>query len=169
MHKVSTVCFYVLAGFFVYGLGIVGFMRAPDDIDRAAFVAVLVGVCSVPLAVLMLIGFALSRFRTWKRDLGVVLISGVGFTAMVALSIGCMLFDSQGKKMFPPDFEQRVDVAMGIGVNLVLLLLGIGLLLASRASAEPAPPQAPDSAASQPAVGADTDGSNPYRPPLHHP
>ncbi|HWC91057.1 MAG TPA: hypothetical protein VG433_15415 [Pirellulales bacterium] len=159
----SAIVCYVLAGFFVYAMGLVGFMRGPDDVG-AAFTMIVEGVCAVPFLFFLLIGLALSGFKNWKRDLGVVLLSGTGVTATVALSFACMLYYPEYRKLLPPDFLDHIDnYAAGAGVNVGILVVGVALLLASRGSARPATEQNSMGAGPGTGGGSAADLSNPYR------
>jgi hypothetical protein len=167
MLKASAVVCYVLAGFFVYAMGLVAFIRAPDGAG-GAFTIIVEAVCAVPFLFFLLIGLALSGFKSWKRDLGVILLSGLAVTVTVVFTFACMLYYPEYRKLMPPDFLDHINnYAAGAGVNVAMLVLGVVLLLASRGSARPATEQNSTGTGPEASAGSAADLSNPYRSPTY--
>ncbi len=136
-RKVISIVFYVVAGFLVYMVSVLAFTNMgsmPGPPSLAAWVKfVIMGVFSAPAAVALLVGLAIGRFRHWKRDVGIVLVSGAGVTAFVVLTITSMFLSPDSKKLFPRDmFDFFSAYIAGMSSLLGLTVIGIALIMTSR-------------------------------------
>lgn len=126
MRKVFGIVFYVLAGFFVYMVCLLAFVNQPAMAKWA-----IVAGFSMPAAVFLFIGLAVARFRRWKRDSGVVLLSGAGFTAFLVFTFVCLLMTDEFKKMMKPDTLDFFG-AYASGFIFMLSVAGLGILLLTK-------------------------------------
>lgn len=136
-RKVISIVFYVVAGFLVYMVGVLAFTNMgsmPGATKPPAWAKFAVmGAFSAPAAVALLVGLAIDRFRHWKRDVGIVLVSGAGVTAFVVLTIACMFLSPDSKKLFPRDmFDFFSAYIAGMSSILGLAVIGIALIMTSR-------------------------------------
>ncbi len=137
MRKVISVVFYVIAGFFVYTVTLLAFvnMDALPSAGKAPAWAkfAIMGGFSIPAAIALLIGAAIDRFQHWKRDLGIVLVSGAGTTAVVAFTMACLLMSPEVKKLFPPgQLDVFSDLVAGVSCIAAVLAVGVVLIKISR-------------------------------------
>ena len=131
MRRVLAVCFDVLAGFFVYGACVLAFINHPVKWW-------IVGVFALPALVFLCIGLAISRFRRWRRDVGVVLLSGVGVTASIVFTFACLFMTDEFKDMMQPNSMDFFSAyASGTVFMLIIATLGIRCLKTERKRAEP--------------------------------
>ena len=98
MLKVCSVILEVIAGFFIYLLTLVAFMTLPATWK----VGIVIG-CALPALLSLAGGLALMRFRYWKRDAGVVLLTVAGFTAFSVFSMACMFMSAEFRAVMPMD------------------------------------------------------------------
>ena len=147
MRKVLGIVFYILAGFFVYVVCISAF------VNKAAIAKwTIIGGISLPALVFLCIGLAVNRFQRWRRDAGVVLLSGAGFSAFLVFTFMCLLMTDEIKKMMQPNsldfFSAYVS---GFVFMLSVAALGVLFLKTERkttkqshaeATSEPAPSSA---------------------------
>jgi len=126
MRKMFSVLCYIVAGFFIHTVILFSFINDPK-IGAGKFAVM--GVFAVPALGSLLAGLGLSRFRHWRRDIGIVFLSASGFTAFEALTIGSMLASPEFAKQFP-DHKLGFfsDYVLGFGSILLLAMFG-GLLL----------------------------------------
>ncbi len=132
-RKVISIVLYVVAGFFIYGVGLLAFtnmdaMPAGSIKPPAWAKSAMMGGFSAPAGVALLLGLAIDRFRHWKRDLGIVFLSGAGVAAFVVLTIACLLLSPDSKKLFPRDALDFFS-AYATGLSFILGLLAIGVTL----------------------------------------
>ena len=126
MRKAMGVIFYILAGFNVYVVCLLAFVNQPT-MEKWAIVAGF----SLPALVFLFIGLAVTRFRRWRRDIGVVLLSGAGFTAFLAFTFVCLLMTDEFKKMMQPDTLDFFN-AYASGFICMLSVAGLGILLLTK-------------------------------------
>jgi hypothetical protein len=122
MCKVFAIFLYVFAGFFVYTACLVAFVNQP-----AALKCGMVGGFTLVALVFLCIGLAVSRFRRWRRDVGVVLLSGSGFTAFVVFTFACLLMTDEYKEMMPPESLDLFS-AYTSGAVFMLSVIALGIL-----------------------------------------
>jgi hypothetical protein len=145
MRKVLSIVFYVIAGFFVYMVCEMAFTNLgtlPSKSEPPLWVKpAIVGGFSIPGAIALVIGLAISRFQNWKRDIGIVFVSGVGVTVFGVLMIVCILQEPEFTKMLSNNnsFAMFSDFVSGVSCILLFLVAGIVLIMSSRKE-EPAPP-----------------------------
>ncbi len=133
-RKVIGICLYIVAGFFVYLVSLLAFMdMSALPVPGPAWTKyAVIGGFSIPAAVAQLIGLAVSRFKQWKRDLGIVLVSGSGMTAFVVFTIACLLWSPETRALFPRNtWELFSDVATGVGGIVIIAGAGTALIVMS--------------------------------------
>ena len=82
----------------------------------------IVGGFTLPALVFLCIGLAVNRFRRWRRDAGVVLLSGAGFTFFLIFTFVCLLMTDEFRRMVRSDqllqFRIHIHTQRGsIGYN----------------------------------------------------
>jgi len=127
-RKVISIICYVAAGFFVYMISFLSFINEPPVAAKLA----IMGVFCIPGLISLLIGLAISRFRNWKSNTGIVLLSGAGFTVLVVFIFFCLLLSSEFRELFP---EAKLDFFNDYvtGTFCVVILLFTGALLLRKA------------------------------------
>jgi hypothetical protein len=97
---------------------------------------VIIGTFAVPGVISLLIGLAITRFQTWKRDVGIVLVSAGGATSFIAVTMACFLISPESKRYFPPDAPDMSqffgDLTAGIVSVVTSIVLGVLLIIISR-------------------------------------
>lgn len=135
MRKVSSVVLKVIAGFFFYMVSLLAFLSEPPI---HAKLGMLIGF-SVPAVAALVGGLALTRFRNWRRDTGIVLLCASGFTASVIFTFACLLMTQEFREMMRPDtLTFFSDYLTGGGVIVGLAVLGSALVKANKRRAESA-------------------------------
>lgn len=122
MRKVSAIILYIVAGFFVYAAGLLAFVDQPPASKWG-----MIAVFSLPALVCLCAGLAINRFNRWKRDVGVVLLSGAGLTAFIALTFVCFLLTEEFKEMIQPE-SLRFFSAYVSGVLFILGTTALGVI-----------------------------------------
>ena len=96
----------------------------------------IIGTFAVPGLISLLIGLAITRFQTWKRDVGIVLVSAGGVTSFIAVTMVCFLISPESKRYFPPDAPDMSqffgDLTAGIVSVVTSIVLGVLLIITSR-------------------------------------
>ena len=147
MRKVSSIILKVIAGFFVYMVSLLAFVSEPPT---GVKLGILIGF-SVPAVVALCGGLALTRFRNWKRDTGIVLLSASGFTAFLIFTFACLLMTEEFRRMMKPDTLTFFSDYLTGGVVIVgLAILGWILVKADKRKAEQGAALDGDSAALHP-------------------
>jgi len=125
-----SIVFYVVAGFFFYGVGMSAWL---DPHAAGAGKFVIMGIFLLFALLALVAGLALTRFQKWKRDTGIVLISGAAVDVMVVLSFASMMA-SPALMNSVQDSNMRLfnDYFTGVGYLVLLGLAGIALILSSR-------------------------------------
>lgn len=136
-RKVLSIVFYAVAGFFVYGVALLAFIKMdsmPEPTQPPVWAKfAMIGVFSAPAAVALLVGLAIDRFRHWKRNVGIVLVSGAGSTAFVVLTLACILMSPESKKLFPRDMLNLFSAYIaGTSTILGFIVIGVALIMTSR-------------------------------------
>jgi len=132
MRKAFGIVLYVLAGFFVYMVCLLAFVNQ-HAIAKWSIVAGF----SLPALIFLCMGLVVNRFRRWRRDVGVVLLSGAGFTAFLVFTFVCLLMTDEFKQMMHPDTLSFFNAyASGFIFILSVAALGIILLKTERTPAE---------------------------------
>lgn len=91
----------------------------------------IIGLFAVLGALPLFGGVSLRRFRTWRRDVGIVLLSASGIAATVAFGIGCMLLDEAMTEIMSKHVEAMAmfsDYVSGGSAIAAAALLGWLLL-----------------------------------------
>lgn len=115
MLKVLSVLFHILAGFFFYMVSVLAFTSTFGGLAKAAMLAGF----SAPAFVALAIGLALTRFRRWKRDTGIVLLSTSAISAFLILTMACMLASEDFRRLMPPDTLDGFSAYVTGGVVIV--------------------------------------------------
>ena len=122
LRKIISLFFYILGGFFVYGICILSFISIPE-IGSFKF-AIMVGF-SIPALIFIVIGAAIRRFQTWQSSIGIVLLSIVGFNLIGIITFISILLTPEFDKFFPDNkLASFNDYLSGFSVMLVLAGLG---------------------------------------------
>jgi hypothetical protein len=125
IRKVFSIVFFVIAGFFFYMVGLLGFVSEPSILAKWGIV---LGFTS-PAAIALLAGLALGRFRCWKRNTGIVLLSSMGVSLFVVLTFFCLLMTEEFRMMMTPDtLAYFRDYYAGSAVIAGFTILGLILL-----------------------------------------
>lgn len=135
--KIISIIFYTIAGFFLYGSCVISFFGNSPYFPYFIKIAITCGF-SIPGLIALLIGLAIRRFRTWKRDIGIILLTSAGLTLMVVFTIFCMLLSSDFEEFFPrANINFFNDYLTGFSCIILLILFGILLLIKSKKSNNP--------------------------------
>lgn len=133
MRKVAAILFHILAGFFVYMVSLLAFL----DQSALAKWAMMVGF-SLPVLLFLFLGLTMNRFHRWRRDVGVVLLSGTGFTFFLVFTFVCLLTSEEFKTSMPPEsLSVFSSYLFGSIFLLGVAALGVAFL---RADMKPAAP-----------------------------
>ena len=121
--KVFSIICYVVAGFFVYMVAILGFATMPSVAMKAG----LMFGFSIPAFLALWAGFALTRFRKKLRDTGIVFLSAAGFTTFLVFTFACLMATDEFKKMMKPDSMASFS-DYGSGFGFLAFISAAGLL-----------------------------------------
>lgn len=147
MRRVFSITLKVIAGFFFYVVNLLAFVNEPPT---GLKLGILAGF-SVPAIITLIGGLALTRFKSWRRDTGIVLLSAAGFTAFLIFTFACLLMTEEFRTMIKPDtLTFFSDYMTGGGFIIGLILLGWMLLKANKEEAEQGAALDGDSAALHP-------------------
>ncbi len=138
-RKVISIIFYVIAGFLLYIVGLLAFLNMsalPSAGEPPAWAKfAIVGGFSVPAIIALVIGLGISRFQHWKRDVGIVMVSGAGTTAFVVFGVACTLLSPESKEFLPRDkLELFSDIVTGVICMALIVVLGVALIMISKKS-----------------------------------
>lgn len=123
MRRTFSIILNVLAGFFFYAAMLLGFIKDPSAFQWG-IVCFFLLVAMIPLT----ISFSLMRFRQWKREAGIVLMSASGVTVFIVFSLACMYMTEESQKMIPQDVWLQFS-AYPSGFGMILTFAGIGYWL----------------------------------------
>ena len=136
MRKVIGILLYIVAGFFVYMVCLLAFVNQTPPIAKWGIVAGF----SIPAALFLFGGLAVTRFQNWRRDSGIVILAGAGFTSFLVFTLACLLMTDEFKRMMEPDSLQFFSAYIaGSCFILGTVALGVVLLRAGKRRAEQAP------------------------------
>ena len=128
ISNIARVIFYIVAGFFVYGVELLAFI----NLGPGKYLTTL-GVCvvSAVVAILALVaGSAFDRFRHMIRDSGIVLLSVGGFVAVGVLSFAWLMGSEDFRKALGPQAVAALtDYVTGFSCLIALTLLGFILVI----------------------------------------
>lgn len=126
-RKFFSVLLYVVAGFFLYMVCILGFVNSVPLVKKWGIIIVFL----LPALIALLVGLALRSFQNWRRDTGVVLLSASGFSAFLVFTMICFMRDEEFRRMMKPETLAIFgDYFGGGGFILSLAALGLGLIKA---------------------------------------
>lgn|GEM_PF-1820495 len=135
-----SVVLYIVSALLLYCAMLLAFLSGSLAAPKWWIFGLFVGLGALPL----LGGLALRRFQTWKRDVGIVLLSASGIATMVALGIGCMLLDDGMKEIMSKQIDSIAmfsDYISGGSVVAAGALLGWLLLRSTATPHNAAEPQ----------------------------
>jgi threonine/homoserine/homoserine lactone efflux protein len=134
VRNASSIILKVVAGLLFYLAILLAFVE-----DRTAHVKLGMLIWTLFFAILALLGgLSLSDFRSWRRDVGMVLLGASGITAFLIFAFACFLMDEEVRRMMRPDsLEFFSDYVTGGGMIVGLTLLGWFFIRAHRRSTEP--------------------------------
>ncbi len=133
MLKVSSIILKVVAGFFFYMVCVLAFVSEPPKVLK---LGILIGF-SIPALIALGGGLALTRFRNWRRDTGIILLCASGFTAFLIFTFACLLMTDEFRKMMRPDTMTFFNDYLTGGVVIVCLaVLGWILVKSNKGRAE---------------------------------
>ncbi len=127
MRSVLSVTCNVIAGFFIYMVELLGFVKLPAPGTPLIKLAILGGF-TIPALLALGAGLALNRFLHWKRSVGIVLLSATGFTGFMIFSFACMLMTSEFRAMMKPE-TREFFTAYFEGGGLIAAFGGLGIFL----------------------------------------
>jgi len=135
-RKLLRVALYVIAGFFFYTGSLLAFVSGVPRGAKWAYVAVVVASAVVALVA----GLASGRFRDWRRDAGIVLVSASGFTIFLVFTFACLVLSEDFRRLMQPDAIAFFgDYLSGAAVIACVGITGAWLLRADRRGAERGP------------------------------
>lgn len=121
MLKVISVVCHVVAGFVLTIACVLAFISGLPAMAKL----LMVGGTALPGVIALVIGLACTRFRLWKRDTGVVLLSTTVCNVVMVVSIACMLLSEEMMLMFPESASMPFrDYVTGTLVMTVLAIAG---------------------------------------------
>ena len=128
---------YIFAGTFVYAFGGLAFLNnapklTPKPHHPTFFGLAALAACCVPGLVALLAGLALNKFRKWNRDVGIVLVSGVGMTVFMEIFWTWMALSPDYRRFVPRQLLPFPNYLSGISYVAVLAATGIALIIAPR-------------------------------------
>jgi hypothetical protein len=124
MRKVCSVIFHIIAGFFFYLVSVLAFISGLPALGKAGLLAGF----SVPALIALVIGLALTGFRNWKRDTGVVLLSTSAFNAFILLTMICLFMSEEARRLMPLDALANFG-AYVIGGVVIAVFASLGWML----------------------------------------
>ncbi|MDD2708275.1 MAG: hypothetical protein PHV34_09720 [Verrucomicrobiae bacterium] len=136
-RKIISIVLFVVAGFFVYAMGLLAFV----NLDSPLFTNrppvwlkfAMVSFFFIPAVAALLLGLAVNRFQNWRRDIGIVLVSGAGMVVFVILSLMCLLLSPEAGRVFPGGgWDLFNSYLFGIGWLAALAGTGVTLIMVSR-------------------------------------
>lgn len=116
------IVFYIAS---VMSIGTANMMAFINDFDVIAIVIIF----SILGLILLLVGLALNRFHKWKKDTGLVLISGAGYAAFVAATVGIVSLSPEFRKNFQIPTDVFIFNDYLSGVSFIILFGVVGLLM----------------------------------------
>jgi hypothetical protein len=149
--KVISIVSYVIAGLFLFAACFSTFFVARMPASPGYLKFVLPGIQCIPAVIALGFGLVCTRFRNWRRDVGIVAVSAAGFAMFQALTMVCMFASPEMKEFFPDGktpqccwcsgrCSQTKDFSMDkvrgtflsgciVGVGCTAVLGGMGVLL----------------------------------------
>ncbi|MGA7965698.1 MAG: hypothetical protein WCB49_07410 [Gammaproteobacteria bacterium] len=126
MRKASRIVLEVIAGFFFYTALLAAFTGALPIAGNIGLFALF----AVPALAALLCGLALDRFRHWKRDTGIVVISSSALSLFVVITVASMFATREFRQMAPPNSIQFLKDYHYIAGSIVMAgLATLGLTL----------------------------------------
>ena len=132
VRNVFGIIALVISGYFFGAVDMLAFINQPVWPIKTIVIVVF----GVPAIVFLLIGALCRGFDKVRRDLGIVLLSVAGMTALTIVSFICMLATPDIAKSLPPDSPKMFStVFSGFSCLALYVLAGLGLVLTSQKQA----------------------------------
>jgi len=128
-RKIISIICYIIAGFFLYAVCMIAFASVPQYFMK---IAIMCGF-SIPGLIALVIGLAIRRFRTWKRDVGIVFLTASLFTTLIVFTMLCLFLSPEFKKFLPhneTDFSN--DYITGSSCVIIFIFIGVLLIKKSK-------------------------------------
>jgi len=122
MHRIAGIAFLCISGFLLYIGTLICLCRLGADHNRARL-GVLAVVVTFAL-VAMAIGIAARGFGTWRRDVGVTLVTTGCFNVFLILTLACIVMTPELDEYFPPERKAFISNFRDGGLYLGVLLAG---------------------------------------------
>ena len=133
IRNVLSIILNVIAGFFFYMVSLLGFIS--ESSVNAKWV-VMLGF-TLPGVLALCAGLAVMRFRNWRRNTGIVLLSAAGFTTFLIFMFAILLMAEEFRVMMQPDTLTFFgDYFTGGSVIAGLAIVGLLLLMTNNNGAE---------------------------------
>jgi hypothetical protein len=124
MRKFCSVACHILAGLLLFDINLLAFA---GRFSAAAKIASMI-VFAMPAIIAMLVGLALTGFRQWRRDAGVVFLSTAVMGGFMVTTVACMMMSEELGELMPVDIFSHFN-AHFVGVVVIAMYAGIGALL----------------------------------------
>ena len=129
VRNVSGIICWVIAGFFLYNVGILSFINQPLWPVKLA----ILGAFLVPVVVFLLLAAWCRGFSRMGRELGIVLLSAGGVTLFGVLMFVALYASPETAKQMPPNTREMFSaIWFGGGCLTLYLVLGLVLVLCRR-------------------------------------
>ena len=133
IRNALSIILNVIAGFFFYMVSLLGFIS--ESSVNAKWV-VMLGF-TIPGVLALCAGLAVMRFRNWRRNTGIVLLSAAGFTTFLIFMFAILLMTEEFRVMMQPDTLTFFgDYFTGGFVIAGLAIVGLLLLMTNNGGAE---------------------------------
>jgi hypothetical protein len=121
MRRLFSVGLYIAAGFLIYTVALLAFVKAPSP----GMKWVLIAAFAIPAVLALVAAAATVRFQNWKKNFGTVFLSAAGVTASVVFTFACLLINEEFRRMMQPNVLAFFsDYAMGTGAIAALTTTG---------------------------------------------
>ena len=121
MRNLFSILFSVIAGFFFYMVSLLGFINEPPTGVKWAMMLAF----SIPAVLALCAALALKRFRDWRKNTGIILISASVLTIFIALTIACLMLTEEFRQMVKPDtLTYFSDYITGTAVIMAFIVIG---------------------------------------------
>jgi hypothetical protein len=122
---------YVIGGYFLWMVNLLGFFNVPQTGAKWVFIAIVALVAFGAIGG----GVALRRFQRWQREVGIVLLCASGFTVLGVFALVCVFLSEEARALIRPDtFALWSDYVTGGAIAIAFAGLGGILLSADRRS-----------------------------------
>jgi hypothetical protein len=124
MRKTFSIVLDIVAGFFLYGTLLFGFMNELPTIAKWIIIFVFMIAAIIPLY----ISRRLKHFQYWERETGIVFMCAAGFTLFGIFTLVCMFMTEEMQKLMRHDLQAAFSNYI-TGFGMILVYAGFGFLL----------------------------------------